>query len=83
MLKELPAGFVYFCRALPRGQLEPVPCVIWGYLAAFCHQAAAQADLLYLADGIPDWAREAVALGCRYVLNSLWAEDPAWHESVF
>lgn len=37
VLKEhkLPAGIVYFCRALPSGQLEHIPCVTWRYLAAF------------------------------------------------
>lgn len=46
MLKEhkLPAGIVYFCRALPSGQLEHIPCVPWRYLAAFW--PSAQAGLL-------------------------------------
>lgn len=47
------------------------------------HQVAAQDDLLQLGARIPDWGTEAVALGCRDVMNSLWEKDPAWGKSVF
>lgn len=42
------------------------------------HQVAAQADQLQLTASLLDWDGEAVALGCRYVMNIPQAEDHGW-----
>lgn len=81
--QRLPARIMPFCGVLQNRVLEHIPWVPGRSPGCFPHhQVVTQADLHYVVASLSVWERKAVSLGCRYVINSLQADNHGQSEPV-